>query len=154
MSKSLSGPVKNSITGKTNKVVIFFHGYGADGNDLISLSDSFINTIPDAVYYSPNAPEKCEMGGLGFQWFPIKQNNDGSLDLNAEKEITNSIIEDIIISFFEKPKILKIRFWNILIFPWTIIALEITTKPIITVTAEIILTAINTLLSTSVTFDK
>ena len=36
MSKSLSGPVKNSITGKTNKVVIFFHGYGADGNDLIS----------------------------------------------------------------------------------------------------------------------
>ena len=91
MSKSLSGPVKNSITGKTNKVVIFFHGYGADGNDLISLSDSFINTIPDAVYYSPNAPEKCEMGGLGYQWFPIKQNNDGSLDLNAEKEIKNSI---------------------------------------------------------------
>lgn len=91
MSKSLSGPVKNSITGKTNKVVIFFHGYGADGNDLISLSDSFINTLPDAVYYSPNAPEKCEMGGLGYQWFPIKQNNDGSLDLNAEKEITNSI---------------------------------------------------------------
>ena len=26
MSKILSGPVKNSITGKTNKVVIFFHG--------------------------------------------------------------------------------------------------------------------------------
>ena len=91
MSKSLSGPVKNSITGKTNKVVIFFHGYGADGNDLISLSDSFVNTLPDAVYYSPNAPEKCEMGGLGYQWFPIKQNNDGSLDLNAEKEIMNSI---------------------------------------------------------------
>ena len=94
MSKSLSGPVKNSITGKTNKVVIFFHGYGADGNDLISLSDSFINTLPDAVYYSPNAPEKCEMGGLGYQWFPIKQNNDGSLDFNAEKEIIKQQLKD------------------------------------------------------------
>ena len=71
-----------------------------------------------------------------------------------KKDIINSIIEEIIISFFEKPKILKIRFWKVLIYPWTIIALEITTKPTITVTAEIILTAINTLLSTSVTFDK
>ena len=91
MNKILSGPIKNSITGKTNKVVIFFHGYGADGNDLISLSDAFSNTLPDAVFYSPNAPEKCEMGGFGYQWFPIKQNNDGSLDLNAEKEIMNSV---------------------------------------------------------------
>ena len=123
MSKSLSGPVKNSITGKTNKVVIFFHGYGADGNDLISLSDSFINTLPDAVYYSPNAPEKCEIGGLGYQWFPIKQNNDGSLDLNAEKEITNSIglINDYI-DEIEKvsgvnTETLFNKFSNSLIFP-------------------------------------
>ena len=91
MSKILSGPVKNSITDKTNKVVIFFHGYGADGNDLISLSDVFEKILPDAIFYSPNAPEKCEMGGFGYQWFPIKQNNDGSLDLNAEKEIKSSV---------------------------------------------------------------
>ena len=91
MNKILSGPIKKSITGKTNKVVIFFHGYGADGNDLISLSDAFSNTLPDAVFYSPNAPEKCGMGGFGYQWFPIQQNNDGSLDLNAEKEIMNSV---------------------------------------------------------------
>ena len=71
-----------------------------------------------------------------------------------KKEIINSIIEDIIISFLEKPKILKTRFWKILIFPWTIIALEITTKPIITVTADNMLTAIKTLFRTSVTFDK
>ena len=91
MSKILSGAVKNSNTGKINKVVIFFHGYGADGNDLISLSDAFEKILTDAVFYSPNAPEKCEMGGFGFQWFPIKQNNDGSLDLNAEKEIKSSV---------------------------------------------------------------
>ena len=31
------------------------------------------------------------MGGLGYQWFPIKQKNDGSLDLNAKNEILNSV---------------------------------------------------------------
>lgn len=91
MSKNLSGPVKKSISGKINEVVIFFHGYGADGNDLISLSDAFDKILPNASFYSPNAPEKCEMGGLGYQWFPIRQKNDGSLDLNAKKEILNSI---------------------------------------------------------------
>lgn len=91
VTKILSGPKKKSISGKNNEVVIFFHGYGADGNDLISLSDSFSKILPDAIFYSPNAPEKCYMGGFGYQWFPIKQNNDGSLDLYAEKEILNSI---------------------------------------------------------------
>ena len=47
--------------------------------------------MPNAVFYSPNAPQKCEMGGLGYQWFPIKQKNDGSLDLNAKNEILNSV---------------------------------------------------------------
>ena len=31
------------------------------------------------------------MGGFGSQWFPIKQKNDGSLDLNAKNEILNSV---------------------------------------------------------------
>ena len=91
MNEILKGSVKKSISGINKQIVIFFHGYGADGSDLISLSDAFSKILPNAVFYSPNAPQKCEMGGLGYQWFPIKQNNDGSLDLNAEKEITNSI---------------------------------------------------------------
>ena len=41
MNEILKGPVKKSISGKNNEIVIFFHGYGADGNDLISLSDAF-----------------------------------------------------------------------------------------------------------------
>ena len=91
MSKILTGPVRKSKSGNTNEITIFFHGYGADGNDLISLSDAFSKILPSSDFYSPNASEKCEMGGLGYQWFPIRQNNDGSLDLNAEKEILNSV---------------------------------------------------------------
>ena len=91
MTDILKGPVKKSISGINNEIVIFFHGYGADGSDLISLSDAFSKILPNAVFYSPNAPQKCEMGGLGYQWFPIKQKNDGSLDLNAKNEILNSV---------------------------------------------------------------
>ena len=91
MNEILKGPVKKSISGKNNEIVIFFHGYGADGNDLISLSDAFSKILPNSVFYSPNAPQKCEMGGFGYQWFPIKQKNDGSLDLNAKNEILNSV---------------------------------------------------------------
>ena len=91
MTDILKGPVKKSISGINNEIVIFFHGYGADGNDLISLSDAFSKILPNSVFYSPNAPQKCEMGGFGYQWFPIKQKNDGSLDLNAKNEILNSV---------------------------------------------------------------
>ena len=77
MSKSLSGPVKNSITGKTNKVVIFFHGYGADGNDLFSLT-SFLNEfIPEVSFIAPNAPFECPFSTGGRQWFSIDQIDKG-----------------------------------------------------------------------------
>ena len=83
---NLSGPVRQPKSGKINELVIFFHGYGADGNDLISLSDQFTSVLPSAEFYAPNAPDLCEMGGVGYQWFPIRQNNNGTLDLSAKEE--------------------------------------------------------------------
>ena len=88
---NLSGPVRQPKSGKINELVIFFHGYGADGNDLISLSDHFTSVLPSAEFYAPNAPDLCEMGGVGYQWFPIRQNNNGTLDLNAKEEISRSV---------------------------------------------------------------
>ena len=91
MVKGLSGPIRKSQSGKVNELVIFLHGYGADGNDLISLSDHFAKLLPNAEFHSPNAPDKCEMGGLGYQWFPIRQNKNGTIDLNARNEIISSV---------------------------------------------------------------
>ena len=68
----------------------------------------------------------------------------------AEKKIIdikltiNSITEENMISFLEKPRILKTRFWKVLIFPCTRIALDITTRPMIMVMVEIIPIAIKT----------
>jgi phospholipase/carboxylesterase len=52
-------------------VVVFLHGYGADGNDLLGLAEPLGPHLPDTVFVAPNAPEQCPMNPAGFQWFPI-----------------------------------------------------------------------------------
>ena len=52
-------------------LVVFLHGYGADGADLLGLSDVLAPHLPDVAFMAPDAPERCVGGGFGFQWFPI-----------------------------------------------------------------------------------
>ncbi|MGK4495619.1 hypothetical protein ACSLVN_27810, partial [Klebsiella pneumoniae] len=54
--KKLSGPFKLPIGSKPEKLVIFLHGVGSDGYDLISLSEDIMEVLPSAVFLSPNAP--------------------------------------------------------------------------------------------------
>lgn len=62
-----SGP----ISGKTKSLVIFIHGYGADGSDLISLSPALGEHLPDTSFVAPDAPHRCSVNPGGFEWFPI-----------------------------------------------------------------------------------
>jgi phospholipase/carboxylesterase len=64
-------------SGVTKSLVIFVHGYGADGNDLISLSDPLSEHMRDTVFYAPDAPNRCQMNPSGYEWFPIPR-MDGS----------------------------------------------------------------------------
>lgn len=52
-------------------MVVFVHGYGADGADLLGLADVLEQHLPDTVFLAPDAPERCVGGGFGYQWFPI-----------------------------------------------------------------------------------
>jgi len=68
---SLDGPSVGPASGNSAKhAVVFLHGYGADGNDLISLSPYFAESLPDAAFYSPHAPLPGEMG-FGRQWLSL-----------------------------------------------------------------------------------
>ncbi|MDE0801454.1 MAG: prolyl oligopeptidase family serine peptidase [Rhodospirillaceae bacterium] len=68
----LDGPRRDPDSGKPAvQAVIFLHGYGSDGNDLISLAPYFAESLPDAKFFSPNAPEPGETG-LGCQWFTLQ----------------------------------------------------------------------------------
>ncbi|WP_421704094.1 alpha/beta hydrolase [Aliiroseovarius sp.] len=71
-------------SGETKSVVIFLHGYGADGADLLGLADPLGEHMPDTAFYAPDAPEKCLGNPMGFQWFPIPW-LDGSSEEDAAR---------------------------------------------------------------------
>lgn len=68
---ALSGPRLEPRSGKATHLVVFVHGYGADGKDLMGLAQPFAQRLPTAAFVAPDGPERCP--GAGFQWFPITQ---------------------------------------------------------------------------------
>lgn len=71
MTRPLDGPRLAPRSGKARQLVVFLHGYGADGNDLIDLGRNFAEILPDAAFVSPHAPEPCGMSPMGRQWFEL-----------------------------------------------------------------------------------
>ena len=52
-------------------MVILLHGYGSNGDDLISLAPYWRGALPDTVFLSPNAPPPCPGAPGGRQWWPL-----------------------------------------------------------------------------------
>ncbi len=71
MTSPLAGPRLAPKSGVTKQLVVFLHGYGADGKDLIEVGRQWQKLLPDAAFVSPNAPEPCAMSPMGRQWFPL-----------------------------------------------------------------------------------
>jgi phospholipase/carboxylesterase len=63
-------------------MVMFLHGYGADGGDLLGLGDVLAPHLPDTMFLAPDAPEPCIGNPFGRQWFPIPW-LDGSSEAEA-----------------------------------------------------------------------
>ena len=68
---TLSGPMREAQSGDAQSLVIFLHGYGADGNDLIGIGDVLAEHLPNTMFMAPNAPQRSAMNPMGYQWFPI-----------------------------------------------------------------------------------
>ena len=69
-------------SGKARSLVVFLHGYGADGADLLGLADPLADHLPDTVFMAPDAPDACAGNPFGRQWFPIPR-FDGSSEVDA-----------------------------------------------------------------------
>lgn len=68
----LDGPrLPPASGGAAQQLVVFLHGYGADGNDLIGLGREWAKVLPHAAFVSPHAPESCGMAPMGRQWFDL-----------------------------------------------------------------------------------
>jgi phospholipase/carboxylesterase len=71
MAAELDGPRLEPRSGAARKLVVFLHGYGADGNDLIEIGRAWQSYLPDAAFVSPHAPERCGGAPMGRQWFAL-----------------------------------------------------------------------------------
>jgi phospholipase/carboxylesterase len=78
--------------GQATGLVVFLHGYGADGNDLLGLSDPMAQHLPGMAFVAPDAPERCAGGGFGYQWFPIPW-LDGSPQAVADAGLDASTVD-------------------------------------------------------------
>ena len=67
----LDGPRIEPRSGTTKQLVVFLHGYGADGNDLIEIGRAWQGLLPDAAFVSPHAPRPCGQAPVGREWFPL-----------------------------------------------------------------------------------
>jgi phospholipase/carboxylesterase len=68
----LDGPrLEPRAGGAARQLVVFLHGYGADGNDLIDIGRAWQPLMPHAAFVSPHAPEPCGQAPVGRQWFPL-----------------------------------------------------------------------------------
>ena len=67
----LDGPRLPPRSGVVRQLVVFLHGYGADGKDLIEIGRQWQAWLPDAAFVAPHAPERCTQAPTGRQWFDL-----------------------------------------------------------------------------------
>ncbi|MBZ0129093.1 MAG: dienelactone hydrolase family protein [Rhodobacteraceae bacterium] len=90
MTRQLKSERRGVAPGKAKHLVIFLHGYGADGADLLGLADPLAPHIPDTAFYAPDAPNKCSGNPFGYEWFPIPW-LDGSSEEAASAGMAQSV---------------------------------------------------------------
>ena len=71
MTRTLSTGQRGPASGTLRNAVVFLHGYGADGADLLGLAEPLAPHLPDTLFLAPDAPEPCAGNPFGRQWFPI-----------------------------------------------------------------------------------
>lgn len=69
--RELQSARRGAAPGTAKSVVVFVHGYGADGADLLGLADPLAPHLPGTAFYAPDAPESTAGHGFGRQWFSI-----------------------------------------------------------------------------------
>jgi phospholipase/carboxylesterase len=91
----LDGPRLEPRSPPARQLVVFLHGYGADGNDLIDIGRAWQGLLPQATFVSPHAPEPCAQAPVGRQWFPLtfRDPNERWTGVNAAAPILTSFLD-------------------------------------------------------------
>ncbi len=85
MNEILNGPAINFDQGQFDKIIIFLHGYGANGHDLISIGNAWHKELPNTMFISPNAPFECPWGNNAYQWFELSSISPKNIGSGLDK---------------------------------------------------------------------
>ncbi|MBN67044.1 MAG: phospholipase [Rickettsiales bacterium] len=94
---TLEGPLtKPASGGPAKQLIVFLHGVGADGFDLIGLASAMAEAFPDAQFMSPHAPFPCDMAPNGHQWFSLQDRNPDALfqGVQEAEPILNAYLDE------------------------------------------------------------
>jgi phospholipase/carboxylesterase len=91
----LDGPRIEPRSGTARQLVVFLHGYGADGNDLIEIGRAWQGLLPDAAFASPHAPQACGQSPTGREWFPLTFRNPDErwTGVNSAAPLLNAFLD-------------------------------------------------------------
>ena len=88
--------IKPDNENEINNVIILFHGYGGNGEDISMLTLNWKRFLPNTVFLCPNGHEKCSINQSGFQWFDLSKDDPKYIieqSLKAEQIIKKYINE-------------------------------------------------------------
>lgn len=91
---------------KPDSLVLLLHGYGADGQDLLGLADSWRDVLPGTAFYSCDAPHPCEMG-MGYQWFSLRDWSADAMAMGARE--ASQAVRDVAQSILDRHNLTKDR---------------------------------------------
>jgi len=92
MTRVLNAERKGPVSGNIRSIVVFLHGYGANGADLLGLADPLGEHLPDTLFVAPDAPERCAGSPMGYQWFPVPW-IDSSSEEEAERGMQAAVAD-------------------------------------------------------------
>jgi len=95
MVSSIDGPRLAPKGRAAKQLVVFLHGYGADGNDLIAIGQQWQALLPDTAFVAPHAPQPCAQAPSGRQWFPLTMPGDEErwLGVNEARPALDSFLD-------------------------------------------------------------
>lgn len=68
---------REAASGKAEWLVVFLHGYGSSGADLMTFADYWQSSMPNIAFVAPDGPTPAKDGG--FQWIGKRPAGDPKL---------------------------------------------------------------------------
>lgn len=85
-SSPLSGLAADPASGRpARQLVVLLHGVGADAADLMGLAPILAESLPDAAFAAPDAPDPYDMAPYGRQWFSLQDRSLPALQAGVRR---------------------------------------------------------------------